>query len=313
MAALLVHDLNTGGGRRTSTRGRTRRSRRCTVGCGGRRTTRAARWAWRPCSASRPVPDGSPAPGIMEGMYRPTRPARPRQPPHRRGEGDPGGHPEGLPGRRRPVRRAVVRAGRPARARELAREFGKVGLLGMHSRATAAPGSARSPTASPAWSWRRATPASGRWCRCRVAGDVRHLAVRHRGAEAGVAAADGGRRGDRLLRPDRARPRLRPGVDDAPARAASGERLGARRRRRCGSPTGPVADVAVVWARRRGDGGIRGFVVPTGHPGVHGARDPAQDVAARLGHRRARARRRPAAARCHACPSAAASRVRWPA
>ena len=35
-------------------------------------------------------------------------------------------------------------------------------------------------------------------------------ALRVRGAEAGVAAADGGRRGDRVLRPDRGRLRLQP-------------------------------------------------------------------------------------------------------
>ena len=39
---------------------------------------------------------------------------------------------------------------------------------------------------------------------------------------------DGGRRGDRLLRPDRARPRLRPGVDGDPGPARR-RRLGARR------------------------------------------------------------------------------------
>ena len=42
-----------------------------------------------------------------------------------------------------------------------------------------------------------------------VAGSI--AAVGDRGAEAGVAAADGHRRGARLLRPDRARPRVQPG------------------------------------------------------------------------------------------------------
>ena len=50
-----------------------------------------------------------------EATVRPPRPRRRRQPAHRRGEGDPGGHPPGLRRRRRPPRHAVVRAGRPAR------------------------------------------------------------------------------------------------------------------------------------------------------------------------------------------------------
>ena len=41
---------------------------------------------------------------------------------------------------------------------------------------------------------------------------------------------------------------------------------------------GNVADVAVVWART--DEGIRGFVVPTD---IHGEPDPQEDVSARLG------------------------------
>ena len=52
MAALLVHDLHTGGGPRTTCPGRTRRTARCTVVSGVRRTPRAARSGWPPCSGT---------------------------------------------------------------------------------------------------------------------------------------------------------------------------------------------------------------------------------------------------------------------
>ena len=54
-----------------------------------------------------------------------------------------------------------------------------------------------------------------------VAGDVRDLAVGLRGAEAAVAAAHGTRRGDRVLRADRARRRLGPGSDAHARRGAT--------------------------------------------------------------------------------------------
>ena len=73
-------------------------------------------------------------------------------------------------------------------------------------------------------------------------------------------------RGDRLLRPHRARPRLRPRRACAPAPAATAP-TGSSTARRCGSPTARIADVAVVWANAGEDGGIRGFVVPTDTPG----------------------------------------------
>ena len=96
-----------------------------------------------------------------------------------------------------------------------------------------------------------------------LAGDVRDLEMGLGGAEAGVAAPDGRRRGDRLLRPDRARRGLRPRRDAYPRPP---------RRRRLGSngakmwiTNGSIADVAVVWAQT--DDGVRGFVVPKGTPG----------------------------------------------
>ena len=99
-----------------------------------------------------------------------------------------------------------------------------------------------------------------------VAGDVRDLALGLGGAEAGVAAADGGRRGDRLLRADRARRRLRPGLDAHPAPAATAT-TGSSTARRCGSPT--ARSPTSPSSGRTTDEGVRGFLVPTGHAGVH--------------------------------------------
>ena len=78
---------------------------------------------------------------------------------------------------------------------------------------------------------------------------------------------------------------------------------------------GSVADVAVVWARtveaaRRADPRLRR---PDGHPGLLRARDQAEDVAARLGHRRAGAGRRAAAGRRDAARRRAACPGRCPA
>ena len=109
--------------------------------------------------------------------------------------------------------------------------------------------------------------------------------------------ADGRRRGDRLLRPDRARPRLRPRRHAHPRPP---------RRRRLGAQRPQDVDHQRLDRRRRGGLGadrraaIRGFVVPTDTPGFSAPGDQAQDVAARLGHQRAGARRR-AAARLGAC------------
>ena len=80
-----------------------------------------------------------------------------------------------------------------------------------------------------------------------LARDVRDPPLGLGGAEAGVAAADGRGRGDRVLRPDRARlglgPRLdaharaarRRRLDPARAEDVDHERLGRRRRRRVGA------------------------------------------------------------------------------
>ena len=84
------------------------------------------------------------------------------------------------------------------------------------------------------------------------------LRVRQRGAEARVAAAPRDRRGDRLLRPDRARLRLEPRRDARRPRGATAT-TGSSTAARCGSPTAPCSQVAVVWART--EDGIRGFLV----------------------------------------------------
>ena len=131
------------------------------------------------------------------------------------------------------------------------------------SRATAARAPTPSPTAWPAWSWRPATP--GIRSLVSVQGslaDVRDLALRLRGAEAAVAAADGGGRGDRLLRPDRARLRLRTRPACAPARAATAA-TGCSTAPRCGSPT--ARSPTSPSCGRRPTTGIRGFVVPDRH------------------------------------------------
>ena len=69
-----------------------------------------------------------------------------------------------------------------------------------------------------------------------VARDGADQRVRHRGAEAEVPAEARARRMDRLLRPDRAEPRLRP-RQHGHAREEGAGRLLAHRAARCGSPT----------------------------------------------------------------------------
>ena len=85
--------------------------------------------------------------------------------------------------------------------------------------------------------------------RAGLPGHDRHPQVGLRGPEAGVAPPDGRRRGDRLLRPDRAHGRLGPVVDDhrrPPRRHGRRRRLDAGRRQ--------ALDRARL--RGRGDGGL---------------------------------------------------------
>ena len=75
-----------------------------------------------------------------------------------------------------------------------------------------------------------------------------------------MAAGDG----DRLLRPDRARPRLRPGSMRTRARRDGDDWV--LDGRKMWITNGSIADVAVVWAQTD-ERWIRGFVVPTDTPG----------------------------------------------
>ena len=96
-----------------------------------------------------------------------------------------------------------------------------------------------------------------------VAGDASDLRLWQRSAAAQISAQARQRRIRRLLRPDRARPRLRSRLDD------DARREGRRRLQLTGAKTwitnAPVADVAVVWAKL--DGKIRGFIVERGTKG----------------------------------------------
>ena len=97
-----------------------------------------------------------------------------------------------------------------------------------------------------------------------LARDVRHLALGERGAEAALAARDGGRARHRLLRAHRARPRLRSRAAWRRARAATATDWILSGTKRW-ITNGSIADVAVVWAK---DGEtIRGFLVERGTPG----------------------------------------------
>ena len=130
-------------------------------------------------------------------------------------------------------------------------------------------------------------------------GDVPDLRVRHRSAAAEVSAEARDRRVGRLLRPDRARSRLRSRRhgDARAARSTGGYRLNGAKMWITNSP---IADVFVVWAKTD-DGVIRGFILEKGMAGPQRPEDRGQVQPARLGHRRdrdgrrVRARREPAA------------------
>ena len=67
---------------------------------------------------------------------------------------------------------------------------------------------------------------------------------------------------DRLLRPDRARLRLRPGRHDRRRARRRRRQLGAERRQDVDHERRPARDMAIVWAKTSEDG-IRGFIVPS--------------------------------------------------
>ena len=104
---------------------------------------------------------------------------------------------------------------------------------------------------------------------------------------------------DRLLRPDRGRRRLRPGLD-AHRRQAGRRRLSCSTAPRCGSPTrrSPTSR----WCGPSSTAIIRGFLVERGAEGLRDAEDQEQAVPARLGHRRDLALRRVRARGRACCP-----------
>jgi glutaryl-CoA dehydrogenase len=83
--------------------------------------------------------------------------------------------------------------------------------------------------------------------------------------QAEVPAQAGHRRMDRLLRPDRAQPRLRPRQHGHPRRARSTAATASRAK--MWITNSPIADVFVVWAKDDG-GQIRGFVLEKGWKGL---------------------------------------------
>ena len=91
--------------------------------------------------------------------------------------------------------------------------------------------------------------------------------LRHRGAEAEISAEARDRRMGRLLRPDRARRRLRSGLDANPRQKIDGGyRLSGTKMWITNSP---IADVFVVWAKSdEHDGRIKGFVLEKGMKGL---------------------------------------------
>ena len=134
--------------------------------------------------------------------------------------------------------------------------------------------------------------------------------LRQRGAAAQISAEARERRDRRLLRPDRARPRLRSGLD-GDARREGRRRLSADRRQ----------DLDHQRAGRRHRGGLgearrQDPRLPrrARHQGLLDAEDRGQAVAARLDHRRDRARRRASCRRRIMLPNVAGPRraVRLP-
>ena len=180
----------------------------------------AARAAQRGRTSRKQPIDARLGPRTLHDRHRATGAARHRPPAQRRRAGHPGQRPRV----RRPAgpaaHRGVVRAGRarpgadPGGRRARAARHAPGGVrLRRDQRGLLRPGL---PGAG-GRRLRRAQPGLG----AGIAGDVRDLEVRQRGAEAGLAAPDGRRRGDRLLRADRARLRLQPGGHADPGQAAT--------------------------------------------------------------------------------------------
>ena len=156
-------------------------------------------------------------------------------------------------------------------ARELAREFGELGMLGMHLHGYGCQGAdAVAVRAGVRRDRERRLRAALAGQRAGLAGDVRHPRLRQRGAEAALAAAAwppgealgcfGLTEPDAGSDPGAMRTRARRDGDDW---VLNGTKMWIT--------NGSVADVAVVWART--EEGVRGFLVEPGTPGF-----TAQDV-----------------------------------
>ena len=195
-----------------------------------------------------------------------------------------------------PVRRRLVRAGHPPSRGHLgAREARALRHAPRRLRPSGRERGRLRPHLPRARGRRLGNPQ--RRLRAGVARDVRDLEVGLGGAEGALASGDAHRRRDRLLRPDRARCRLRPRHD---AHARAPRRLGLDPQRRQ-----DVDHERLDRGHRDRLGAHRGRRDPRlhrreGNARVHGTRDPQEALAARLGHLRARPRRRARSGRQHA-------------
>ena len=197
--------------------------------------------------------------------------------------------------------------------KDLAKEMGALGLLGMHLEGYGCAGT--SAVAYGLACLELEAGDSGVRSFVSVQGSLAMFPIWKFGSEEQkqrVAAADGAGRAHRLLRPDRARLGQRPRqhAHHAPAATAT---TGCSTAPRCGSPTAASPTSPSSGPQTPTAAAIRGFIVPTRHAGLHGQRHPPQAVAARLGHLRAGARRTCGCPTRCACPACATSAVRCPA
>ena len=177
-------------------------------------------------------------------------------------------------------------------ARELALEFGKLGVLGMHLEGYGCAG--LNATAYGVAAMEIEAADSGIRSMVSVQGSLAMFAIHAYGSEeqkqewlprmaAGEAIGCFGlTEPDHGSDPGNMRTRARRDGDDWVLDGA-----------KMWITNGSVADVAIVWAST--DDGVRGFVVPTDAPGLQRAADQAQAVDAGVGDQRAGDGRRPAA------------------
>ena len=149
-------------------------------------------------------------------------------------------------------------------ARELARELGGLGVLGMHLEGYGCAGT--SAVAYGLACMELEAVDSGIRSLVSVQGSLAMFAIWKWGARSrsssGSRTWPPARRSAASASPSPTSARTRPACAPPPSGTAP---TGCSTAPRCGSPTVPIADVAVVWAQT--DEGIRGFVVPTDTPG----------------------------------------------